>query len=682
MKKWPSQDVYFWDKAPFFRLLVPLVAGITSYAVLHKFYPVLIVGILTAFIAITTAFVRKHTSLTKGAYFISLNIALAAAGWLVSYYYDIRNNTDWFANNRTDIYAVRIANEPAEKDKTWKLEVDVIGTGNKTATGRAFVYVYKNNLPLLFHDGDTLLLPDKWQRIKTAGNPFEFDYARYCGLNNIYYQQFLSSDEVVLAGQTNDLPWIRRAHKWCMQQLALYITDKPTLGLMQAMLIGDEANLDPELRQAYSETGIVHIIAISGSHITFFFLIISFLLGWIRHNRWKWLKYLTAIPLIWTYVIMSGAPPSAVRAALMFSVFALGLAFEKQPNNLNQLLAAAFMLLLVNPNWLYAIGFQLSFLAVLSLVLFYKPIHKLYQPTNKVVKGVWAAIAASLAAEILTAPLAVYYFHLFPLLFVVANVLAYLFMGVVLIAGMSLIAISPFASVAKLLAAGITALVKFFNYLVYAMQGLNPQSFRFLQINVLQLAMVFFIITCLSVFLIRQKKAGLFAGLVVVCLLLATICFDEWNALHQQKLVVYNISKVNHIEFIDGNHHSILYSDTTVTPKTKSYVLKPTHTGYKAWRSKPYTGNKELITIGNKTALILNEPINTDMSFPVDYLIVNYKPDDINFETLQKTFTPEQIVFGSNISRSITDRWLTACKQKHIPLYSVLKEGAFEVKNF
>jgi competence protein ComEC len=336
----------------------------------------------------------------------------------------------------------------------------------------------------------------------------------------------------------------------------------------------------------------------------------------------------------------------------------------------------------VNPNWLYAIGFQLSFLAVLSLILFYKPIYKLYQPANKVAKGVWAAIAASLAAEILTAPLAVYYFHLFPLLFVVANVLAYLFMGVVLIAGMCLIAISPFAPIAKVLAACITAVVKYFHYWVYTMQGLNPQSFKFLQISTAQLVILFFLIICLAVFVMLKKKTAVFVGLIATCLLLVSLCFDEWNTLRQQKLVVYNINKVNHIELIDGNYHCVFYSDTTIPFKTNNYVLKPAHTGYRAWKSKLYTGNKEIMTIGDKTALILNEPVNLDGGFPVDYLIVNYKLDNMSFEALQKTFSPRQIVLGSHISRSVADKWLIACQQQHIPLYSVSKEGAFVLKNF
>jgi competence protein ComEC len=681
MKKWPLQDIYFWNKAPFFRLLLPLIAGILAYSFVDVHLNVFLFSGLFSFCAfIVTTFINKLGSGIKTIQLIALQTTLVAMGLVLCYYNDIRNDKGWFANERSEAYVARLSAEPVEKDKTWKLEVDVINTKEAKATvGKGFIYVYKNKLPLMFHEGDTIIIPNKWQPIKTAGNPYEFDYARYCALNNIYYQQFLALDDVVLYAhvQPDNLPFTSRVHHWCMHQLAKYIPDRSALGLMQAMLIGDEANLDSELRQAYSETGIIHIIAISGSHITFFFLIIAFLLSWIKHQRWKWLKYLAAIPLIWVYVMMSGAPPSAVRAAIMFSVFAIGLAYEKQPNSLNQLLATAFILLVAQPNWLYAIGFQLSFLAVLSLVLFYKPIYKLYTPPNRLIKALWATIAASLAAEILIAPVAVYYFHLFPLLFIVANVLAYLFMGVVLIAGMCLIAVSPFASVAVVLGYCITGIAQFFNNLVYGMQNMNPQPLHFLQVDFIELILLFIVIIGIAVFILREQKAGLFTGLTAMSLLLLSFCYNEWTALHQRKLVVYNISKANHIELIEGKYHEILYTDTTANAKNKNYILKPAHTGFRAWRDKQYNGNKETLLINGQSVLILNAPINNIHQLHLDYVIINYHPELTDFARIQEAFAPRQIVLGSKVSRKEVTEWTEACNQQNISLYSVSEKGAF-----
>lgn len=688
MKNWPLQDVYFWDTAPFFRLLLPLITGILIYtAFVHadaSYF--LYTGGISILIALVTAYVKKQSDLARVIYFIAINTALIAIGWLSCYSYDVRHDKHWYNRLKADGYIARIINEPVEKDKTWKLEVEVIhALHGELACGYAYVYVYKNKLPLLFHEGDTIVVPNQWQKITTAGNPYEFNYARYCALNNIYDQQFLPADMIVLfnRAKANDLPWYRRAHRWCMQRFALYITDKPTLGLMQAMLIGDEANLDPDVRQAYAETGIIHIIAISGSHIAFFFVIISVLLGFIRHNRWKWVKYLLALPLIWAYVIVSGAQPSAIRAAVMFSVFAIGLAYEKQSNSLNQLFATAFVLLLVNPNWLYAIGFQLSIVAVLSLILFYKPLYTCYEPPNKIVKGIWSAIAASLAAEVLIAPIVIYYFHLFPVMFLVANILAYMLMGTLLVAGISLLLFSPIAAFAKMIGNIITALVQVFTVCVRSMQGLNPSSFHSLVLSSTELVIVFVAITGFSVFLLRKKKGGLYMGLTAVCMLMCLFCMNEWYTLHQRVLVVYNMGKANHIEMINGKKFVELYSDSIITPKARNYILKPTHTGYKAHlQDTTFIDNKVLFDIANQTVLILNNPITDMQHFPVDYVILNYSPDATNPAMIHKIFGPRKIVLGSHFSRTQTEEWVKACSASQIAYHSVLKDGAFELKNF
>ncbi len=151
----------------------------------------------------------------------------------------------------------------------------VDSSGVKTATGKAFLYVYKSGYPLRLQKGDSIIVPGKWQAIKTAGNPFEFDYATYCGRNGIMRQQFCSRGEIRTYGINNPAAnsFTERTHDRCMAQLDKYVPDKKARGLMQAMLLGDEVNLDEELRDAYAETGIIHIIAISGGNVAIFFIV-------------------------------------------------------------------------------------------------------------------------------------------------------------------------------------------------------------------------------------------------------------------------------------------------------------------------------------------------------------------------------------------------------------------------
>ncbi|MBS1690527.1 MAG: ComEC family competence protein, partial [Bacteroidetes bacterium] len=324
MNRWPQNKAQFWETAPFFRILLPLVAGIVCayYFPFALSFSSLLAIVSVSFAAYSIfSFQKKTNSTISLLRFILLNIAIFFSAWSLRYIDDVRNNDSWFGKSikSSQAYVARITDAPAEKERTWKLPVAVLNTVRDgkaiPATGKAFVYIYKDEAGLQLHKGDTILLPNKWQPIKNAGNPFEFNYAAYCAQNNLYYQQFLPLKEVKPYAGVNvkDVTVIDKTHDWCMQQLAHYIKDSSTLGLIQAMLIGDEVNLDPALRQAYSETGIIHIIAISGSNVTIFFIVIAFLLSWIRNKKYHWIKYVVALPLVWFYVLMAGAAPSAIR---------------------------------------------------------------------------------------------------------------------------------------------------------------------------------------------------------------------------------------------------------------------------------------------------------------------------------------------------------------------------------
>lgn len=687
MKRWPLHTTYFWERAPFFRILLPLAAGIAGYEygwLSLNVLPIFILLLIVLAGYVVTALIKNRNNAVSFIDSCLLCSVLFLVGWLLCYQHDVRNNKQWFGKSIGDseAFTARIKNDPAEKDRTWKLEVDMLNSMSnsivKEVKGKAFVYLYKDGLPLTYKKGDTILLQNKFTPIKNAGNPFEFDYARYCARNNIYYQAFLPIEETAIYchGSEEELKWTERAHTLCAAQLQHYVKDTITLGLLQAILIGENVNLDNELRQAYSDTGIVHIIAISGSHISFFFFVIAVLFSWIKNRKYKWLQYFIALPLIWFYVLMAGAPPSAVRAAMMFSILGIGFSLQKSANSLNYLLAAAVLLLCAEPMWLFSAGFQLSFVAVLSLILFYRPVYQLVSPVNKITRLLWGAIAASLAAEILIAPLVVYYFHLFPVSFIVANLAAYFFMGVVMIAGMLIILLSFIPVVASSLAAWTVFIVGYFNQLVGSLQQLNPKSFTYLVLNGAEVIILYLAIAGIAVFLMNKKKAGVYVGLGAFCVLLVLLCRNEWVALKQERLVVYNINRVSHAELIKGKRYHVLNTDS-VNPRSKYYSIQPAHTAWKAYREAAKTDNKELIAVAGQTVLFLNDPPRNQQELPVDYLIINYPYKEVVAGQLNELFSPKKMVISGNYSRKRTAEWKEACRQLGVTLHATSTDGAF-----
>ncbi|HEY9177410.1 MAG TPA: ComEC/Rec2 family competence protein, partial [Flavipsychrobacter sp.] len=673
-----------WETAPFLRLLPPLVAGIVLYTPQVADHLNWIAGAaIVSFLGFAAAsFVRQQQLPIRAGVSVSLHLCLFSVAWLSCYYNDVRNDTAWMGNsiNTADGYVARLTDAPVEKEKTWKLEVDVThavdGDSIYPARGSAFVYVYKYDAPAL-REGDVIVLPNSWQRITNRGNPYELDYATYCARNSIYYQQFISGRDIVIHQYADEslLPWIRRVHHWCVRQLEWHITDRATLGLLKAMLFDDRQMLDGELTDAYAETGIVHIIAISGGHITIFFVLVAFLLGWIRHKKYHWVKYIAAIPLIWIYVVVAGAPPSAVRAATMFSILGIGFALQKTPNGINQLLAAAFILLVVEPMWLYSIGFQLSFVAVLSIMLFYRPVYRWWSPVNKIARMLWGAVAVSIAAEILVAPLVIYYFHLFPLQFIVANVLAYLFMGLVLVLGMLLIAMSSIYPVAHFIAGAVTLLSTWFNRLVYGLQHLNFNALHSLMLSELQLALVYIVIAGTAIYLLKRNKKALFAGGAALVLFLTSVCVRYVQTSQQEMLIVYNVSKENRIELITGSTATVLVGEDTANDAAQKFVLEPVHINLHIKNVRSADKNYNLLQVAGKSIFIHGRQQIRDTLIPVDVVIIDAKYADV--AEIKKVFQPAMLIIPANTSKKKAEAISVEAMQAGIKVHDVYLNGAY-----
>lgn len=692
MKRWPLNKAQLWERYPFFRLLIPLVAGILLYPLVQNHLLHFNVYIITAFIVSLGIFAfvvlkRQTTTTLKTLGFITANLGICSATLLLSYHHDICNNPLWFGHHINDAsrYIVRITDVPAEKTNTWKLETEVQSIARNDslypARGKAFVYYYKYGPYTGLHEGDIISVPAEWERIKNSGNPFEFDYALYASRNNIYYQLFTSRGniEVIKKATDADLSFIRRMHHQCTGILQTYITDTATLGLLEAMLAGDKVHLDNELRQAYADTGIVHILAISGAHITIFFLAFAFLLGWIKHRKYHWIKYIAALPFIWLYVLVAGAPASAVRAATMFSILGIGLSLQKQPNGINQLLATAFILLCIDPMWLYSVGFQLSFVAVLSIFIFYRPVYRLLAPAHRILRSLWGAVAVSIAAEILVAPLIIFYFHLFPAQFIITNILAYLFMGIVLVLGILIVLCSFLPPVAKALAMITIQLSTFFNKLVYSLQHFNFDSFHRLSLSFSELLLVYITVAAIAVYILHKKRPALFTGLSTFMLLLSLLLYDNIKANHQELLIVYNISRGNYIEHIQGRHSTTVYSSEKISDRNKNYILRSAHIGLHINNTTETDMPGHFFNIGDQTACILDESTNGPGTH-ADYVILNYSPKYSELSLISKNFTPHTLVIGSNITRPKAKRITDSCRVMGISVHYVKEDGAFVLR--
>ncbi len=452
----------FWRQVPFLRLLIPLIIG-----VLLGFYLVLPVAVVlrlaVVFFLLFILFsflpnrIKYRMRWTSG---LALSFTLLAAGSLLCYCNDTRNRVDWWAHfdlaGKTIF--ITLTEPPAEKEKTVKAvaAVDAIWNNGQwePCRGKLLLYVQKDSLARSLTYGSHLVMQARVQPIRNSGHPGGFDYRAYCAFQGIFHQAYLRKGSYLV--QEGPVPspfsrWLYQTRDSILAILKRYIPGRKEAGVAEALLVGYRNDLDRDLVKAYSNTGVVHIIAISGLHLGMIYGLLVALFKRLPANGLSRLaKPVLILVILWGFSLLTGAAASILRSAVMFSFIVAGESLGRKTNIYNTLAASAFFLLLYNPWFLWDLGFLLSYTAVLSIVLFMRPIYRQLYIKNRLLNHAWQLNAVTLSAQILTLPLVLFSFHQFPNLFLFTNGVAVPLSGLILYLELLLLPLAafPFASTA------------------------------------------------------------------------------------------------------------------------------------------------------------------------------------------------------------------------------------------
>ncbi|HMH31939.1 MAG TPA: ComEC/Rec2 family competence protein, partial [Puia sp.] len=451
-----SQTIPVWKEAPFLRLVIPLMLGIALQWYLH---PLLVMdwcifGVSCLLFLVTgflKSYLRFRRSWLRG---LILQCLLLGMGLLLTSYTDYTDQPRCMSRlyNAGDGIVASLAEPLVEKANSYKVEtaVQFIFKDNQwqPAKGSILMYLQKDKLADLYpslHYGDWIIFNKPLSPIINTGNPGAFDRQRYCKLQHIYFQVYLGKNEFArLPAQTKDR--VREFFFVTREKIVFilrrFLRGDEETGLAEALLIGYKNDLDKNLVQAYSNTGTIHIIAISGLHLALIYGLLKTCLGFIGRRSNTWIRPVVIIFCLWGFSILSGASASVLRSAMMFSCIVIGDAMSKKTSIYNTLSASAFFLLCYNPLWLWDLGFQLSYAAVLSIVMFMKPIYHLIYIQSKIPDLLWKSIALTLSAQILTLPICIYQFHQFPNYFLLTNLLAVPWSSVILLGELLVCAIA------------------------------------------------------------------------------------------------------------------------------------------------------------------------------------------------------------------------------------------------
>lgn len=691
----PLPMVHFWKRTPFIRILPPLMAGI----VIQWYWPVSLTAlwVLPGFsiFVISSWFFIPFFQRYKSAWLsgISISFLFISLGALLTAFNDIRHNKKWFGNYYTDNTTVIVSlDEPlVEKTKSLKANASVnyiFKDGNAIKVkGKIIVYFKIDSLLPPIDYGSQIIFNKSLQEIKNAGNPGGFDYKRYSLFQDITHQAYLKPGEFeVLDGKEKSRinTFLYAVREKVLNILRANIKGDKELGLAEALLIGYKDDLDKTLVQSYSNTGVVHIIAISGMHLALIYWLINLLMKPIgKRKKWRWIKPVIAIAVLWLFSLLSGASPSVLRAAVMFTFIVLAEGFSKKSSIYNTLAASAFCLLCYDPYWLWDVGFQLSYAAVLSIVIFMRPIYNLIYCKNKLLDIIWKLNAVTLAAQILTTPLSIYHFHQFPAYFLLTNFVAVPLSSAIVLGEILLCAVSFIPPAAWLVGKILSWLIMLMNSYVERIEALPGSLSDGLQINIIQAVLLFVFIAGISFWLMEKIKRGLTIGLMALLGVFTARSYSFINAGKQQKIIVYNVPQRQAIDFIDGRNY-LFYGDSGLLTDdfAQNFHLKPSRI---LNRLSPvtsinnffiydkYAGYKDRKILLADTSLTFSE---TDVKNDIDLLIISKNPK-LYISKLAKAFNIKQVVFDGSVPFWKLPYWKKDCDSLHIPYYDVNEKGAF-----
>lgn len=688
------RNPYIWKQAPFLRLLLPLIAGILLQYYIQP--PVFVAWAVLSF-AVTAillfnlrpSFIQFKFSWFNGVMMFLLFISL---GTIVGFYKNITHHTEWYGHHvheKSGIF-VTIEEPLSEREKSYRALAAAEQVVNNDSIirvkGSLLLYFPKDsaNLPVY---GSRLFITKHLQRITSSGNPGAFDYQQYAALQNLYHQVFLKKGEYFLlpGRKTSWLSdFLLHVRAKVLHILTAYIPGDKEAGMAEALLVGYKEDLDKELVQSYSNTGVVHVIAISGLHLGLIYWLLSILFTPLQ-RKWKlpWLKATWIIIGLWLFALLAGAGPSILRSAVMFTCIVIGDSLQKKSPILNSLAMSACILLCMQPGWIWDVGFQLSYAAVLSIVIFMKPIYNLIYVRNKLLDTIWKLSAVTFAAQILTVPLCVYYFHQFPNYFLLANMVAVPLSSLIVLGEIALCVLAVFPVLAKLTGAALHALIVWMNDFIERIDHLPFARWESLQVNLLQVMLVYAVIAGTAYWLMQKNKTALLSGLLCMVLLLSVKFYATYEANYRKQLVVYNVPGHTIMDIMDnGKYFNYNGTNTAVNMQLVRFHIAPARILYHC--SKP--GSIDAYTIpgggflfNHKKIIVIDKKLSA-FPFPgkiqADIVIISQNQKITLDELRQKIDCRQWVLDASNPAWKV-NKWKSEAAKAGLNCFSMVDNGAF-----
>ena len=688
-------------KYPFVRFLIPLILGIYfSHSFLYETgcdeIAMGILCLMCVFSFILYHLFKKHAFRWFTGICIYLLLFTIGAG--ITEFHLSSAHYQWPAEK--NIYKALLTDDPKEKEHSILCPVTIMirqdSLGIHPIEKDILLYLTKDSLSKQIKRGDKLLFYGQINAPRNNGNPDEFDYASYLIHQGISGTAFAYTGNWKQTGHNS----LRTLKQTALDYRKLLLEKIKSLGfsgdeytVLSALVLGYQDELSEEIRESYSISGASHVLSLSGLHIGFLYLLLDFLLGFACRRKGSLIaKQLIIILLLWGFALLTGLLSPVIRSVIMFSLIALSKIRNNHPVTLNTLAVAALLMLIYNPFYLYDVSFQLSFSAVAGIVIIQPWLYSRVKVESRIGKYIWGLISVSIAAQIITGPIILYYFSRFSTHFLLTNIIVIPLVSAIMYLAVFTLCLGFIPPLQSLLTILLKGSIKLLNGTVTFVERLPYSSIDNIVLTTADVVVFYLILLFISLYFIAKKRWALFGLLPCILILLLFHSEEKYRQQNIRSIVFYNTRNCPTVHLIESQETSYLFSaeKDSVYQKlhyaTQRYwnknqlnspqILPSEYRGKGIWK------HKGVLCFEGKTICMIKDDTwrnkISDKPLYIDYLYIckGYKGKLV---WLMPLFNVRKVVIDASLSDYHREALKKECILLGMDFVSLSEKGAYQI---
>lgn len=555
-------------------------------------------------------------------------------------------------------------------------------------SANVLLYLSKSEENISFDYGDRIFANVSLAKIQGPKNPEDFDYAKFMRRKGYEFQAFAKNDDLIILNKNNGSKFMDFAiamRNYFQSVLKENFRNPDNFHIAEALILGQKDDLPNDVRSAFADAGAIHVLAVSGLHVGIIYQMLIYILSFLK--RWKYGStgiFFISVFILFGYALITGFSPSVSRAVIMFSILALSKLINRRSNIYNNLGLAAFIILIIDPMMIFDLGFQLSFLAVFSIVFFYPYLTSTVEINNSILDKMYKLTCVSLAAQIGTFPITIYYFHQFPNFFILSNFIVIPFAAIILTFGIALLVLHFFPLLENLLAWLLEMSINIMNRSIFIIQELPYSVTKDIYYDHWHLIFSVFILSSLMLVLIYREKRFVFGLLTSICLLAGYQWYLHYSFSKQSELVLFSSKNRDYIAILDGRYMQINFD---LDEKEQSDFWKYSLSAYTRERAvskiiapqeHSFAENSVLSSWFWNGQILIKPKENCHLTQSPDWVLIDSENAKM---VLESDFNPVKgFILGNNIPFFIRSKIIEKLKERNSAFHDLKSEGALVLK--